>query len=40
VRGPYAELELDAGHWLIEEQTQAVVERVLSHLAAVEASPP
>jgi pimeloyl-ACP methyl ester carboxylesterase len=38
VRGPYHELELDAGHWLIEEQTQPVVERILAHLDAVEAS--
>ena len=39
-RGPYDELELDAGHWLIEEQTQAVVGRILAHLDAVEAAAP
>jgi pimeloyl-ACP methyl ester carboxylesterase len=39
-RGPYDELELDAGHWLIEEQPQVVVERVLAHLDAVDAAAP
>jgi pimeloyl-ACP methyl ester carboxylesterase len=38
VRGPYHELELDAGHWVVEEQTRAVVERILGHLAAVDAT--
>jgi len=37
VRGPYQELELDAGHWLMQEQTRTVVERVLGHLAAADA---
>lgn len=37
-RGPYHELELDAGHWVMEEQTQAVVERILAHLAAADAA--
>ena len=30
--GPYAELELDAGHWLMQDQTEAVVVAVLEHL--------
>ena len=30
--GPYDELELDAGHFLMQEQTQAVVEAILAHL--------
>lgn len=37
VRGSYQELEVDAGHWLMQEQTQPVVERILGHLAAVDA---
>jgi len=38
VRGPYHELQVDAGHWLMQEQTRAVVERALAHLAAVDAA--
>jgi pimeloyl-ACP methyl ester carboxylesterase len=38
VRGSYDELELDAGHWLMQEQTRAVVERILGHLAAADAA--
>jgi pimeloyl-ACP methyl ester carboxylesterase len=34
--GPYRELELDAGHWLMQEQTEAVVAAVLSHLKRVD----
>jgi len=34
--GPYDELELDAGHWLMQEQTQAVVEAILAHLERVD----
>jgi pimeloyl-ACP methyl ester carboxylesterase len=30
--GPYEEIELDAGHWLMQEQTEAVVAAVLAHL--------
>jgi pimeloyl-ACP methyl ester carboxylesterase len=37
VRGPYHELEVDAGHWVVEEQTGAVVERILGHLQAADA---
>jgi pimeloyl-ACP methyl ester carboxylesterase len=37
-RGSYEELELDAGHWLLEEQPRAVIERVLAHLEASEAA--
>ena len=32
IRGSYEELELDAGHWLIEEQEEQVVDAILSHL--------
>jgi pimeloyl-ACP methyl ester carboxylesterase len=39
VRGAYHELEVDAGHWLMQEQTRAVVEGILGHLAAVDAKP-
>jgi pimeloyl-ACP methyl ester carboxylesterase len=39
-RGPYDELEVDAGHWVMEEQTQLVVDRILAHLAASDASAP
>ena len=34
--GPYQELELDAGHWLIQPQTEAVVGAVLAHLQRVD----
>ncbi len=30
--GPYQEVELDAGHWLIQEQPERVVEVVMKHL--------
>ena len=30
--GPYAELELDAGHFVLQEQTQATVAAVMEHL--------
>jgi hypothetical protein len=36
IRGPYAELEVDAGHWLIEEQEAQVVDAILSHLRRVD----
>jgi pimeloyl-ACP methyl ester carboxylesterase len=39
VRGPYHELEVDAGHWVMEEQTRTVVERTLDHLASADATP-
>ena len=32
IKGPFTEIELDAGHWLIEEQTDKVVPAVLDHL--------
>ncbi|HSF02447.1 MAG TPA: alpha/beta hydrolase, partial [Solirubrobacterales bacterium] len=38
VRGPYFELEVDAGHWLMQDQTRTVVERTLGHLAAADAA--
>lgn len=38
--GPYTELELDAGHWLIEQQTEAVVAAVTQQLQRVDRSAP
>ena len=38
MRGPYAELEVEAGHWLIEEQEAQVVDAVLTHLRRVDAT--
>ena len=32
--GPYTEITLDAGHWLMEEEPQAVVDAILAHLQA------
>ncbi len=32
--GPYRALELDAGHWLIQEATGPVIEAILAHVAA------
>jgi len=32
--GPYESIEYDAGHWLIEEETEAVVGAILKHLKA------
>ncbi len=34
MRGPYETLELDAGHWVIQEQTEATVSAILAHLSA------
>jgi pimeloyl-ACP methyl ester carboxylesterase len=31
--GPYGVLELDAGHWLVQEEFQAVAQAVVEHLA-------
>ncbi len=39
MQGTYHELEVDAGHWLMQEQRRAVVDRILEHLAAVDATP-
>jgi pimeloyl-ACP methyl ester carboxylesterase len=36
VAAPYQEIELDAGHWLMQEQTEAVVAAVLAHLQRVD----
>jgi pimeloyl-ACP methyl ester carboxylesterase len=38
ILGPYEEIELDAGHSLIEEEPKIVVEAILKHLAGVDAS--
>ncbi len=35
IAGPYAELEIDAGHFLIEEQEEQVVDAILAHLRSV-----
>ncbi len=35
IQGRYAELEIDAGHFLIEEQEEQVVDAILSHLLSV-----
>ncbi|MGD2047619.1 MAG: alpha/beta fold hydrolase [Gemmatimonadota bacterium] len=37
MRGPYEEVELDAGHWVVEDQPDAVVGHLLAHLARAEA---
>ena len=34
VTGPFEEVELDAGHWLIQEQPERVVDAVTDHLRA------
>ncbi len=34
MKGPYRFVELDAGHWLIQEQFEAVSEAILGHLEA------
>ncbi len=34
MKGPYTFVELDAGHWLIQEQPEAVISNVLSHVKA------
>ncbi len=35
IQGRYAELEIDAGHFLIEEREEQVVDAILSHLLSV-----
>jgi pimeloyl-ACP methyl ester carboxylesterase len=30
--GPFESVELDAGHWLMQEETEAVVSAVKAHL--------
>jgi pimeloyl-ACP methyl ester carboxylesterase len=34
MKGPYSFVELDAGHWLIQEQPQRVIDSVLTHIRA------
>ncbi|MEM9898268.1 MAG: alpha/beta hydrolase, partial [Pseudomonadota bacterium] len=34
MKGPYAEIELEAGHWLIQPQTDAVVSALMQHMTA------
>ncbi len=34
MKGPYTFVELDAGHWLIQEQPERIIDRVLAHLRA------
>jgi hypothetical protein len=31
--GPYQVVELDAGHWLVQEQPESVTVAVMEHLA-------
>ncbi len=31
--GPYRVVELDAGHWLVQEQPESVMTAVIEHLA-------
>jgi pimeloyl-ACP methyl ester carboxylesterase len=40
MRGPYEALELDAGHWVVEDQTRVVIDRILAHLERVDGSAP
>ncbi len=35
VTGPYEQIELDAGHWLIQEQPEEVVKAIMHHLEAL-----
>jgi pimeloyl-ACP methyl ester carboxylesterase len=37
--GPFESIELDAGHWLMQEQTEAVVEATLAHLERFDGVP-
>ena len=34
IQGPFREMALDAGHWLMEEQASVVVPAIVSHLDA------
>jgi pimeloyl-ACP methyl ester carboxylesterase len=34
MKGPYRFVELDAGHWLIQEAPGRVTEEILAHLRA------
>jgi pimeloyl-ACP methyl ester carboxylesterase len=34
IKGPYEELPLDAGHWLMQEEPEAVTAAVMEHLQA------
>jgi len=34
ILGPYTNLELDAGHWLLETRTDVVIENILKHINA------
>lgn len=39
MQGPYEELELDAGHWVLEARPEAVTDRLIAHLEQVDAAP-
>jgi pimeloyl-ACP methyl ester carboxylesterase len=39
MEGPYREVELDAGHWLIEERGPQVIEEVLAHWSGQASAP-
>ena len=32
MKGPYRFVELDAGHWLIQEETERVCSEIMDHL--------
>jgi hypothetical protein len=34
MKGPYTFVELDAGHWLVQEQPERVTSDVIAHLRA------
>ena len=38
MRGPFEEVDLDAGHFLMEEETDVVVDAILRHLRSVDGS--
>ncbi|MCP5055467.1 MAG: alpha/beta hydrolase [bacterium] len=39
MKGPFTELDLDAGHYLMAEQPDVVIEAVIAHLGRVDAGP-
>ena len=38
MQGPYESIELDAGHWLMEDETERVVGAIVKHINTVEAT--
>ncbi len=39
IKGPFTEMDLEAGHYLMDEQPEVVMEAILAHLAGAEAQP-